>query len=171
MKTFLGTVVLSGALATMHAVPAAGQAVWDEAVYEDGVEFQLRNDEGAAIVLQCLAHGIGAGVAFGEPIEGPSRLSIRAIPGERRNIAVTPVAVNVVQIDGSRGRDFLLNNLRTVARIAVRISGRQASWDVFGSDSVVSRCLQQQEDVFRGPGPAISLSFKHPTTLHIVQPD
>lgn len=170
MKRTMAAIV-AWALATLVAGPAAGQAVWEESAHAGGMEFQLRNDQGAAIVLQCLAHGIGVGVAFAESLEAPVRMSVRAIPGERENFAVTPVAANVLQIDGSRGLDFLLNNLRTVSRIAVRVSGRQASFDVFGSESVVQQCLLQQEDVFRGPSPAIGLSFKHPTTLHIVQPE
>ena len=171
MRANIAALVVVGSISMPGSVSAAGQAVWDESVHEGGVELRLRNAEGAAIVLQCLAHGIGVGVAFAEPLEGPARMSMRAIPGERHNFAVTPVAANVVQIDGTRGLDFLLNNLRSVSRIAVRISGRQASFDVFGSESVVQRCLQHQEDVFRGPSPAIGLSFKHPTTLHIVKPE
>jgi len=41
---------------------------------------------------------------------------VRAVPGRRRNVAVTPLADRAIGVDSSRGLDFALDLLRTSAR-------------------------------------------------------
>ena len=151
MKTTIAAVTVLGAL-TAGAVPAAGQAQWDARDLEGGgKEFQLRNDEGAVIILACQINGLGAGFAFPEPIESTQRAVVRGVPGARENVAVSPVNDRTLQIAGGRGLDFTLELLRTAARISVRAGGRSASFEVFGSNSVVSECVDQQEDRIGDP--------------------
>lgn len=158
MKTTVAGVVVVGALASMGALPAAGQAVWEESAFPGGMEFRLRNAEGAAIVLQCLDQGIGAGFALPAPLGATERASVRAVPGRRRNVAVTSLTDRVIKVDRSRGLDFVLDLLRTSARLDLRISDQQASFDVLGSESIVHRCGQQEAPLRLPPTP-INLSF------------
>ena len=54
VKRMVTALVLLGALATLGAVPAAGQAQWNVTDVEGGKEFRLFHESGAAILLQCL---------------------------------------------------------------------------------------------------------------------
>ena len=155
MKSNITAVVLVGSIATLGPVAAAGQAAWEESTIPGGMQFRLRNAEGAAIVLQCVDQGIGVGFAFAEPIRETARVLLRAVPGERLYAGVTPTDERAIRVEGYRGLDFVLSTLRTKARILARASNQQASFDVFGSESVVHQCLRQP-DVFGQPGPAIS---------------
>ena len=157
MKTIVAAVVV-GTLASTGALPAAGQAEWEESAFQGGVEFRLRNAEGAAIVLQCLDQGIGAGFTLPAPVGATERASVRAVPGQRRNVAVKPLTNRVIRVDSSRGLDFVLDMLWTSARLDLRVSGQQASFDVFGSESIVHRC-RQKEVPLRSPPTPINLSF------------
>lgn len=158
MKTMVAAVVVVGALASTGALPAAAQAVWEENAFEGGMEFRLRNAEGAAIALQCLDQGIGAGFALPAPLGATERASVRAVPGRRRHVAVTTLADRVLRVDSSRGLDFVLDLLRTSARLDLQVSGQQVSFDVFGSESIVHRCLQKEAPL-RSPPTPINLSF------------
>ena len=60
-------------------------------------------------------------------------------------MAVAPVSDRLFQLTGGRGVDTLLRLLRTTANLRVRLSGERAAFAVFGSDSIVSECLQRQE--------------------------
>lgn len=152
MKRTIAAVTVLGALTAVGAAPAAGQAQWDARDLEGGgKEFQLRNDEGAVIILACQLNGLGAGFAFPEPIQPTQRAVVRGVPGARENVAVAPVNDRMLQIAGGRGLDFTLELLRTAARISVRAGGRNASFEVFGSNSVVSECVDQQEDRIGDP--------------------
>lgn len=145
MKATVAAIATFGVLATAGAVPAAGQAQWDERDVEGGKEFRLHNDEGGAIALRCLVRGVGGGFEFAEPIEPTQRATVRGIPGERRNVAVQLSGDRLLRIAGGQGRDFVLRLLRNSASLTVRAAGRQMSFRVFGSDAIVSQCLQQQE--------------------------
>ena len=158
MKIRITTLVLFDVLAAFAVASAGGQAQWNERAVQDGMEFRLRNAEGAAIVLQCLDQGIGAGFALPSPLGATERASVRAVPGRRRNVAVTPLADRVIRIDRSRGLDFVLDLLRTSVRLDLRVSDQQASFEVFGSESIVHRC-RQKEAPLRSPPTPINLSF------------
>ena len=166
MKRTIAAVV-AGVLATLVAMPAAaGQAVWEEtSIEQGGVQFRLSNHEGAAILLQCLAQGIGAAFGLPAPLGPTERALVHAVPGGRRNVAVTPLAERVVRIDRSGELDFVLDLLRTSARLVLRISDQQASFDVFGSESIVHRC-RGQDAPLRAPPTPINLSFR--TSLQVV---
>ena len=152
MKTTIVVLGVLGVLATFGVEPAAGQTQWESRdLSGGGKEFQLRNDEGAAIILACQLNGVGAGFAFTEPIEPTQRAQVRGVPGARENIAVVPVGDRMLQIAGVRGFDFTLELLRTAPSISVRASGARVTFEVFGSDSVVSECVNEQEVAFGGP--------------------
>ena len=101
--------------------------------------------EGATILLQCLTRGVGAAIQLAEPTESARRVTVRGVPGERRNIAVRLSGGYFLSIASGSGRDFLFRMLRNAARLSVRVSDQELSFDVFGSDAIVSQCLQQQE--------------------------
>ncbi len=143
MKTTIAAIGMSVAFG---AAPAAGQAQWDAREIQGGTEFQLRNDDGATIILACVVQGVGVGFAFARPMERTERATVRGIPGARQNVAVAPVSDRIVQIAGARGLDFTLEALRTAANLSVRASGQRASFKVFGSHSIVSQCEERQED-------------------------
>ena len=94
VKRMFTAVVLLGALATLGAVPAAGQAQWNVTDVEGGKEFRLFHESGAAILLQCLTRGTGAAIQLAEPVEA-RRVAMRGIPGGRRNVAVRQQAGGV----------------------------------------------------------------------------
>ena len=153
MKTTIMAMAAIGALATVGAAPVAGQPQWDSLdVAGGGKQFQLSNDEGAAIVLLCLVNGQAVGFSFPEPIEPTERATVRGTPGGRENVQVA--AVNdrfLLQVTGARGRDFTLDLLQTASRLSVRASGQNADFEVFGSNTIVSECIEQQEDLIGAP--------------------
>ncbi len=51
MKSTVTAMVLLGALATLGAVPVAGQAQWNETDVEGGKEFRLFTEAGDSILL------------------------------------------------------------------------------------------------------------------------
>ena len=148
MKTVIAAIGMSVAFG---AVPAAGQAQWDAREIQGGVEFQLRNDDGAAIFLACVVRGVAVGFAFARPMERTERATVRGFPGARENIAVAPVNDHIVQIVGARGVDFALGVLRTAANLSVLASGQRAHFKIFGSDAIVSQCQERQEDPTGNP--------------------
>ncbi len=147
LKTLAAAVLLA-----IPAAPAAAQAVWD---FRDlgggGAEFRLGNDEGAAIILACQLGGVSAGFEFPEPLEVAGSASIRAVPGERQNIAVAPVSDRVVRLTSGQGLEALLRMLRTTANLYVRAGGARANFEVFGSSPLVTQCLERQDEAIRDP--------------------
>ena len=147
MKTTIMAMAVIGALATVGAAPAAGQPRWDSRdLAGGGKEFQLGNDDGAVIILACLVNGQAAAFGFPEPIEPTERAIVRGIPGGRENVVVTPINDRVLQIAGGRGLDFTFDLLREATSISVRASGESTVFEVFGSNSIISECLNQEED-------------------------
>ena len=145
VKRMVTALVLLGALATLGAVPAAGQAQWNVTDVEGGKEFRLFHESGAAILLQCLTRGTGAAIQLAEPVEA-RRVAMRGIPGGRRNVAVRQQAGGYfLSISSGPGRDFMFRMLRNAASLSVDVADQELSFDVFGSDQIVSQCLQQQE--------------------------
>ena len=98
------------------------------------------------IILACLVNGQAAAFGFPEPIEPTERAIVRGIPGGRENVAVTPINDRVLQIAGGRGLDFTFDLLREATSISVRASGESTVFEVFGSNSIISECLNQEED-------------------------
>ena len=69
MRVTMAAMAILGVLVTVAAVPAAGQqARWEalELPVDGGREFRLYNDEGSAVILQCLRQAVGAGFEFAE---------------------------------------------------------------------------------------------------------
>ena len=146
VKRTVTALALLGALATLAAAPAAGQAPWIETDVEGGKEFRLFTAAGDAIFLQCLTRGTGAALQFAQPIESIRGVTMRGVPGGQRNIAVRWQSGGYfLAIASGPGRDFMFRMLRNAASLTVRAGSRQLSFDVFGSDQIVSQCLQQQE--------------------------
>ena len=79
------------------------------------------------------------------------RAFLRAIPGERRNVAVKPVGERLLQLTSGGSLDAFLRllSLCTTANLQVRAGGEQASFTVFRSDSIIQECRQRQA---RAPG-------------------
>ncbi len=143
MRNSIAVVV---ALVAAGAAPAAAQPAWSTTELGGGsAQFQLANEDGASIILVCELRGVNAGFEFPAPVDATERATLRAVPGERQNVAVAPVSDRLFQVTGGRGVDTLLRLLRTTANLYVRLSGEQAAFAVFGSDSIVSECLQRQE--------------------------
>ena len=133
-------------LAAAFAAPAAGQAQWNETDVQGGKEFRLVNDAGATILLQCRTVGVGMGLQYSQAQGAARRVTVRGVPGEQRNIAVRAVGGGyLLQIASASGRDFIFRMLRSAASLSVTVEDRRDSFEVFGSDSIVSQCLQQQE--------------------------
>ena len=153
MRVIIAAMVALGALATVVAVPAGGQQDrWDarDLAVEGGAkakEFRLRSDSGGSVlILQCLNQAVGAGFAFAEPIEPTQRVTVRGVPGPQRNIAVQPIGDRALRIASGRGRDFLLRMLSGASSVSVDASGQRVWFQVFGSDTIVSQCIQQQDN-------------------------
>ena len=143
MRNSIAVVV---ALVAAGAAPAAAQPAWSTTELGGGsAQFQLANEDGASIILVCELRGVNAGFEFPAPVDATERATLRAVPGERQNVAVAPVSDRLFQVTGGRGVDTLLRLLRTTANLYVRLSGEQAAFAVYGSDSIVSECLQRQE--------------------------
>ena len=152
MKVPITAMAVLGVVATGVAVSAAGQQDrWDAQELRvagggKAREFRLRSDSGGStLVLQCLPQGAGAGFEFAGPVEPTQRVTVRGIPGAQRNIAVEPVGERVLRLASGQGRNFLLGMLREAASITVRASGQREWFSVFGSDTIVSQCIQQQD--------------------------
>lgn len=146
MKSTIAVLALFGLLATLGAVPAAGQAAWVETDVEGGKEFRLFTPAGDAIFLQCLTRGTGAALQFAQPVASIRGVTMRGVPGGQRNVAVRWQAGGYfLAIASGSGRDFMFRMLRNAASLTVRVGDRELSFDVFGSDQIVSLCLQQQE--------------------------
>ena len=134
------------AIGAFGAVPADGQAQWNETDVEGGKEFRLFTGAGDAIFLQCLTRGTGAALQFAQPVGSVRGVTMRGIPGGQRNVAVRWQAGGYfLAIASGPGRDFMFRMLRNAASLNVRAGDRELSFDVFGSDQIVSQCLQQQE--------------------------
>ncbi len=145
MKRTVTALALLGAIATLGAVPAAGQAQWAETDVQGGKEFRLFHETGAAILLQCRTLGVGAAIQLVEPVDA-RRITMRGVPGERRNIAVRRQGGGYfLSIQSAPARDFMFRMLRAANLLNVRVSDQELSFEVFGSDQIVSQCLQQQE--------------------------
>lgn len=153
MRVTIASIAVLGVVATVAAVPAAGQQDrWDarDLAVEGGArakEFRLLSDSGGSmLILQCLNQAVGAGFEFAEPIEPTQRITVRGVPGPQRNIAVQPVGDRALRVASGRGRDFLLRMLSGAASVSVRASGQRLWFQVFGSDTIVSECIQQQDN-------------------------
>lgn len=152
MKTTVAAIVALGLLATIGAAPAAGQAQWASMdVQGGGKQFQLNNDDGSAIVLLCLVNGQAVGFQFAEPLESTDRATVRGTPGGRENVQVAQVNERLLQVAGARGRDFTLDLLQSASRLSVRASGQDADFEIFGSESTVRECIEQQEELIGDP--------------------
>ena len=146
MKSTIAVLMMFGALATVGAVPAAGQVPWVVTDVEGGKEFRLFTGAGDAIFLQCLTRGTGAALQFAQPVAAARGVTMRGIPGGQRNIAVRWQSGGYfLAIASGSGRDFMFRMLRNANQLTVRVNDRELSFDVFGSDQIVSECLQQQE--------------------------
>ena len=160
MKRTVAAVAV-GVFVTLPAAPVTGQAVWEESALPGGVEFRLRNAEGAVIVLQCVNQGVRARFTFAEPLQAPERVWLRAVPGDQLPVRVTAVGEHTVQVEDPRGVHFVLRTLRGTlrgtVRIVVRAPDRQASFAIFGSEATVHDCMRQM-DVYGLPRPGINLS-------------
>ena len=129
------------AAALLAAVPAvaAAQAAWQTTDLGGGeAEYRLSNGEGASLLLRCERGVVSAGFEFPGPVNATGRAFLRAIPGERRNVAVKPVGERLLQLTGGGGLDAFLRllSLSTTANLQVRAGGEQASFTVFGSDLI-----------------------------------
>ena len=149
MKRIIGVIAV---LSMVGAIPAAGQAVWDETRLESGTyEYRLHNDDGAMIVLGCRVNGVYAGFEFPMALEHTERAMARGIPGERHNLSLTRVNERAFRVTGLAGLDDLLELLRSSSRLIVRLAGETANFEVFGSQPTVTGCLRRQEAVPAGP--------------------
>lgn len=143
MRKIIAAVVV---LVAVGVASAEAQPAWETTDLGGGTsQFRLANDDGAAILLVCGLQGVNGGFEFAAPVDAAERATLRAVPGERQNVAVVPVSDRLFQLTGGRGIDTLLQMLRTTANLTVRLGGERAAFEVFGSDSVVSECLQRQE--------------------------
>ena len=142
MRNIVATALLFAA----GAAPTAAQPAWTTTELGGGsAQFQLTNEDGASLILMCELRGVNAGFGFPEPVDATERATLRAVPGERQNVAVVPVNDRLFQLTGGRGVDTFLRLLRTTASLRVSLSGERAAFQVFGSDSIVSECLQRRE--------------------------
>ena len=136
MKTTVAAIAVLGLLATLGAAPAAGQPRWDSMdIAGGGKQFQLSNDEGAAIVLLCLVNGQAVGFQFPEPIESTDRAHRAWYPrgaGERPGRAGQRSVAAGHRCPWAR---FHAGLLQTASRLSVRASGQNADFEVFGSNS------------------------------------
>lgn len=144
MRNIVATTALL--LFAAGAAPTAAQPAWTTTELGGGsAQFQLTNEDGASLILVCELRGVNGGFEFPAPVDATERATLRAVPGERQNVAVTPINDRLFQLTGGRGVDTFLRLLRTTASLRVSLSGERAAFQVFGSDSIVSECLQRQE--------------------------
>ena len=151
MKAITATLAVFGVLATLGALPAAGQAQWNERLVQSGVEFQLRNAEGDALFLRCSESRVDAGFVLAEPIEAASgALLVGHLsdsepgwifrPRMSHRFPVAQVGERSIQIARGRGLDFTLAMLVAASRIDVRAAGQRASFGVPAIDSILTQC-------------------------------
>lgn len=152
MRVTIASMAVLGVVATVAAVPAAGQQDrWDarDLAVEGGAkakEFRLLSDSGGSmLILQCLNQAVGAGFAFAESVAPMQRVTVRGVPGPQRNIAVQPIGDRALRIASGRGRDFLLRMLSAASSVSVDASGQREWFQVFGSETIVSQCIKQQD--------------------------
>lgn len=162
MHVLAGSFVL-GALATFAGDSGAAQAQWDERAIQGGVEFRLQNGEGAAIFLLCTEQEMRAGFVFAEPIESAAGVLLlgeaayvesgsHRSPHVRRSFPVAQLDARTVEVVRGRGLDFTLRLLGAAARVHVRSAGGRASFEVSGSDSILTQCTGAEEMARRGYG-------------------
>ncbi|MBM62634.1 MAG: hypothetical protein CL484_06755 [Acidobacteria bacterium] len=133
-------------LVPIGITPVAGQPQWSSRDLENGgMEFRLRNDDGASIILVCAPQGAVGGFEFPEPVEAANHVSVRGIPGERQNVRVSLLGDRIMQLVGGRGFDWTLSMLSRTATLFVRGGGGRATFDVFGSAATVNECLGNVE--------------------------
>ena len=144
MRNSIAVVV---ALVAAGTAPAAAQPAWSTTELGGGsAQFQLANEDGASIILVCELRGVNAGFEFPAPVDATERATLRAVPGERQNVAVAPVSDRLFQVTRAAGGSIRsCGCCARPANLYVRLSGEQAAFAVFGSDSIVSECLQRQE--------------------------
>ena len=141
---------------------AAGQqAWWTPRAIPGGMEFRLRNDAGAQIILECLPDGVAMGFRF--PVgpfpgfAGIEQITARGIPGRQRNLAVSlrsNRSWSLFEVLDAKGRDSVFQMLRRSARLSVRLSPSEtASFEVFGSGAIVTQCYNHVEDEPGGLAP------------------
>lgn len=176
MRMTVAAMMVLGVVATVAAVPAAGQQErWDARELRvagggKAREFRLRSDNGGStLILQCLPQGVGAGFEFAEQIEPTQRVTVRGVPGRQRNIAVQPVGDRVLRLASGHGRNFVLRMLRDASSLSVRASGQRVGFNVFGSDAIVSQCIQQQESIVNAFGHDVTSSVSMGCELFEVQ--
>ncbi len=149
MKTIMGAVAVLGVVGT---ATAAEQPQWNKSEGDGGaIEFRLRNSEGAAILVGCHLDGVYAGFEFPEPLDNPERATVRGVPGHRHNVAVSQVSDRVLRVSSGQGINDTFQLLRDSSRLHVRVAGQQATFNIFGSDSVITECLERQEDRIQNP--------------------
>ena len=150
----LKLIVTSVSLFAVGASPLA-QELWDQVdLVPGGMEYSLTNEDGAKIILVCQTDGIVAGFEFPDSLDNPGRASVRAIPGQRQNVPLTPVTDRIVRITGLTGTTFMLALLREAPRMHVRIAGASTIFRTEGSSHIVSGCFERQEDLPGGNTPA-----------------
>lgn len=152
-----------GALATFAGDSSAAQAQWDERAVEDGVEYRLLNDEGAEIVLLCTDQEMRTRFVFAEPIESAAGALLigeaasvesgsHRSPHVRRSFPVAQLDTRTVEVVRGRGLNFTLRLLGAAARVHVRSAGGRASFEVSGSNSILSQCAGAEEMARRSYG-------------------
>ena len=139
-------ILLSAVLTAVGAIPAAGQAQWDETHLDSGThEYRLDNDSGVSILLGCRVDGVYAGFVFPMDLEDTERAMVRGIPGGRHNLSLTRVHPSGFRVTGLVGVSDLLTLLRNSSQLVVRLAGQTANFEVFGSEPIVMGCLRRQE--------------------------
>ena len=162
MKKITATLAAFGVLATQGAIPAAGQAQWEERPVRGGAEFRLTNAEGAAIVLRCSDQRVDAGFVLAEPIEAVSGALLIGhlsdvqpgwtfAPRRSHRFSVAQVGERSLQIARGRGLDFTLAMLGSASSIHVRTAGQRASFEVQGIPASLTQCPGAEEI---GPAPS-----------------
>ena len=142
MKSLVATFA---ALLLFGTSSVIGQASWEQNSLQSGAfEYRLTNDDGVVIILACETQGVVAGFEFPEPLDNPSRATIRSIPGGQENVPVTPVSDRVVRITGD-GIFTAMRMIRDSSRLFVRMAGESTTFITAGSGHIVSGCLARQE--------------------------
>lgn len=130
------------------------QARWDQiALAPEGMEYRLRNEDGNTLILVCQADGIVTGFEFAEAHDYPSQASVRAIPGQRQNVALRAVSDRLVRVTGLAGTTVMLTMLHNAPRMFVRVPGMSTYFRTQGSAHIVNGCFERQEVLPGGPNP------------------
>ena len=152
-----------GALVTFAGDSGAAHAQWNERAVQGGVEFRLLNDQGAAIVLLCTEQEMRVGFVFAEPIESAAGALLygetasvesgsHLSPHVRQSFPVAQLDAQTVQVVSGRGLDFTLRLLGAATRVHLRSGGGRTSFEVSGSDSILTQCPGAGEMARRGYG-------------------